>query len=61
MLDEMTERFEKEIIALGLVPLEKFNSTKQYFVSSEDKKEAAEGTKSLIGRFKSKFSSLIKK
>ena len=57
--DEMTSKFEVDMIDLGLVPREKFQSTKKYFIT--EKGESSEKSQTLLGRFKKKFSSMIKK
>lgn len=58
--DEKVEQFSKDMIEMGIVPKDRIQSTKSYFVT-ENPHEPSKKSESLIGRFKKKFASLVKK
>ena len=53
------EDFTQDAIDLGLIPEDRLQSSKDYFIT--DKGESAKKSSSLLSRFKQKFRSLIKK
>lgn len=57
--DELFQNFNEDMYKLGLVPKDRLQSTRQYFVTDQGKSE--EMSTSLIDRFKKKFNSLVKK
>ncbi|MHA2252478.1 MAG: hypothetical protein ACXAD7_19085 [Candidatus Kariarchaeaceae archaeon] len=57
--DEQFHNFNEDMYKLGLVPKDRLQSTKQYFVT--DLGESQEQSTSLLNRFKQKFVSLVKR
>ncbi|MHA2363399.1 MAG: hypothetical protein ACXAC7_05540 [Candidatus Hodarchaeales archaeon] len=57
--DELSKNFEDDMIKLGLVPQGGIKSTKEYFIT--EKGQTSQKSASLLGRFKQKFISMIKK
>ncbi len=56
--DKLYQEFYDDMIEIGLLPKDRLQSTKHYFIS--DVGETQEQSKSLIKRFKQKFTRLIK-
>ncbi len=57
--EEQGLKFNEDMYKLGLVPKDRLQSTKHYFVT--DNCESQKQSTSLLNRFKQKFVSLVKK